>query len=289
MARIRSIKPDFWGSPKTARVSRDARLLFIGLLNESDDYGRLLGSPRRLAGAIFPHDEDVDNDAINRWLDELESVRLVQKYVADGIEYVFVIGFMEHQKVSHPTDSRLPEPPLPGTTRRRAPRKAPETFRNDSGEPPESFGPDLGTGNREQGTGNRDASSAEPSRSLVVVPHPSDPVQVVFDAWRDATGHDRALLDEGRRKLIQSRLKQFPVEDLVDAVRGWRFSPYHCGENATRTVYDGLKLLLRDAEQIEKFRDLERAGPQRTTARPKGYDGIEAGMAAFREMTGELA
>ncbi|KKK60207.1 hypothetical protein LCGC14_3026700, partial [marine sediment metagenome] len=39
MARIRTVKPDFWTSEDVAAVSRNARLLFIGLLNFADDVG----------------------------------------------------------------------------------------------------------------------------------------------------------------------------------------------------------------------------------------------------------
>jgi hypothetical protein len=127
MARIRTIKPEFWGDPKTARVSRDARLLFIGLLNESDDEGRQLGSPRKIAGEVFPNDEDVTLKLIGRWLDELEKVGFVRRYVVDEIPYLQIVGFTAHQKVSHPSPSRLP----------------PEPLANESDDARDALGPDL--------------------------------------------------------------------------------------------------------------------------------------------------
>ncbi len=108
MARIRTIKPEFWGSPKTAKVSRDARLLFLGLLNESDDEGRQLGSARRIAGQVFPNDTDISTDLVDKWLEELEGAEFIRRYVVENVPYVLVIGFTEHQKVSHPSPSRLP-------------------------------------------------------------------------------------------------------------------------------------------------------------------------------------
>ena len=39
MARIRTIKPQFWDDLKIGRLSRDARLLYIGLWNFADDLG----------------------------------------------------------------------------------------------------------------------------------------------------------------------------------------------------------------------------------------------------------
>ena len=88
---------------------------------------------------------------------------------------------------------------------------------------------------------------------------PVGDVTRVFDAWLLATQRTgRTVLTEKRKRVILTALKSYSVDDVVDAVRGWRNSPYHCGDNRQRTVYNGLELLLRDAEHIEKFRDLER-------------------------------
>lgn len=59
MARIRTVKPDLFSDEKLARVSLQARLLYIGLFTEADDQGRLYASAKRLAGALFPHDQRV--------------------------------------------------------------------------------------------------------------------------------------------------------------------------------------------------------------------------------------
>lgn len=90
---------------------------------------------------------------------------------------------------------------------------------------------------------------------------PPDPVVAVFDAWRESTGKHRAQLDSKRRKVIREALKAYPLEDVLAAVRGWRHSAHHRGENRQRTVYNDLALLLRDAPHIELFRDLELDGP----------------------------
>ena len=130
MARIRTIKPDFFASPKSARVTRDARLFFAGLLTEADDEGRLLCSSKRLAGCLFPYDEDVDAAIVEAWLAQLQAANLIHIYTHEDVRYALVNGFTEHQKVSHPTASKLPAP-TPGTTSRNAPEnfvKPPENF-----------------------------------------------------------------------------------------------------------------------------------------------------------------
>ena len=45
MARIRTIKPQFWDDLKIGRLSRDARLLYIGLWNFADDLGVVIADP----------------------------------------------------------------------------------------------------------------------------------------------------------------------------------------------------------------------------------------------------
>lgn len=96
-------------------------------------------------------------------------------------------------------------------------------------------------------------------------------IQRVFDAWIEATGKTgRTLLDDKRRRLIRRALDRYPVEDVLDAVRGWRRSPHHRGENDSSTTYNDLGLLLRDGEHIERFRDLERSAPGPTNGRGRG-------------------
>ena len=45
---------------------------------------------------------------------------------------------------------------------------------------------------------------------------------------------------------------------LLDAVVGWRHEPFYCGENDRGRAFNDLGLLLRDAEHVERFRDLAR-------------------------------
>lgn len=108
MARIRTIKPEFWSHEGLARCSRDARLLFIGLFNVVDDEGRARAAPVYIHGAVFPYDEDLK---ITPLLDELERGGFIQRYESEEERFLFIRGFREHQKIDHPSASRLPEPP----------------------------------------------------------------------------------------------------------------------------------------------------------------------------------
>ncbi len=57
MARIRTIKPEFWTSEQVMECAPLARLLFIGLWNFCDDAGRMALSPKRIKAQILPSDD----------------------------------------------------------------------------------------------------------------------------------------------------------------------------------------------------------------------------------------
>lgn len=114
-------------------------------------------------------------------------------------------------------------------------------------------------------------SAAEPPQLL------DDPVRQVFDAWVEATGRTtRVLLDAKRRKVIKNALKNYPVEDVIDAVRGWDRSPFHAGDNDRHTVYNELHHLIGDTTKVEKFRDLHRGDAPTGRRKPKSFDRLQA-------------
>jgi len=104
MARIRTVKPEFFTSEDTCSISPLARLLFIGIWCESDKEGRLPWKPKTLKIRYLPSD-DCDIEAL---CDELVSVGVVKLY-GDGL--AFVPGFIKHQHVN-PRESKsiLPAP-----------------------------------------------------------------------------------------------------------------------------------------------------------------------------------
>ena len=86
MARIRSIKPQFWTSEQIADCSPNARLLFIGLWNFCDDYGVHPASPARLKMEAFPNDAFSKPD-IRAMVDELLDAQLLTEYEVSGKLY----------------------------------------------------------------------------------------------------------------------------------------------------------------------------------------------------------
>lgn len=110
MARIRTIKPEFWDDEKLASISRDARLLFIGIWNQADDYGVVKGHPSWLKNKIFPYDEIRPAD-FQKWVSELEAIRAIIPFNHDLERYFFIRTFPDHQHVNRPSETRNPAPP----------------------------------------------------------------------------------------------------------------------------------------------------------------------------------
>ena len=105
--RIRSIKPEFWESESLGRVSREARLLFIGLFSCCDDVGRARASSRLLASRLFPYDDDAFK-RLPGWIAELEKQGCIRIYVVDGESYLDLPKWANHQKIDKPSASKLP-------------------------------------------------------------------------------------------------------------------------------------------------------------------------------------
>ena len=110
MARIRTIKPEFWTDPSIMECSLSARLLLIGMLNFADDKGNIEGSVKMIKVQIFP----ADNIEVSPLLEELIKNGLILLYVVSGRNYYHIKGFVKHQKINRPSPHRCPiyEPSL---------------------------------------------------------------------------------------------------------------------------------------------------------------------------------
>lgn len=106
MARIRTIKPDFWTDEKLTECSMSARLLFIGMFNFADDNGNLPASAKKLKMQIFPADS-LDCQPL---LNELIAHGVIMEYSVSGDKYLNICGFKKHQVINRPSSTSIPEP-----------------------------------------------------------------------------------------------------------------------------------------------------------------------------------
>lgn len=113
MARIRTIKPEFFTSEDIVGLSPLARLLYIALWCEADREGRMVWKPRTFKLRYLPAD-DCDADELCA---ELIGAGLVIPY-GDG--YAYIPAFARHQHLNpRESTSVLPDPhePPPKSTR----------------------------------------------------------------------------------------------------------------------------------------------------------------------------
>jgi hypothetical protein len=106
MARIRSIKQDFFLDEELAECDMAARILFEGLWVIADKAGRLSDRPQRIKPQILPYD-DVDVDVL---LAQLADRNFIIRYEAEGRRYIQIRNFLRHQK-PHPKEPESIIPP----------------------------------------------------------------------------------------------------------------------------------------------------------------------------------
>lgn len=106
------IDPSFWEDEKLGTLEPMARLLFMGLISQADDDGRLKGHPSLLRSLIFPYDHEITLPQLDDWLNLLAAHdrRLIQRYDVDNQKYIFIRNFKKHQTINKPQKSKLPEP-----------------------------------------------------------------------------------------------------------------------------------------------------------------------------------
>ena len=104
MARIRTIKPEFWTDETLAECSPIARLLFVATLNFADDNGNLERSSRQLKAQAFPYDS-IDCEPL---VLEMVGAGLLIEYQVSDRKYLHIKGFLTHQKIDRPSKCRIP-------------------------------------------------------------------------------------------------------------------------------------------------------------------------------------
>lgn len=104
MARIRTIKPEFFTSEDIVSLSPMARILYIALWCEADREGRLVWKPLTFKLRYLP----ADDCNINALCDEIVERGLVRLY---GEGYAVIPSFGAHQHINpRESASQLPDP-----------------------------------------------------------------------------------------------------------------------------------------------------------------------------------
>ena len=161
MARIRTLKPEFFRSRSLAECSIPARLTFMGLWTEADDHGRGVADAHVLKGALWPLNDEISPEIVEEHLQELAADRgsgaHIRLYEARGRRYFEIRNWKRHQSAQF-RRGRAVHP---------APRGRPSAsggvqFALDGVQDAAEVVLELGTGNWEQGEAAPSARKRDP-------------------------------------------------------------------------------------------------------------------------------
>jgi hypothetical protein len=98
MARIRTIKPEFWGDEKLAPLAPLTRLVFLGLISMADDRGRLTDNQKRIDAFMFPETSETSRGS----LEELLAIGRIRRGLTASGQRIIEITNWRHQKIEKP-------------------------------------------------------------------------------------------------------------------------------------------------------------------------------------------
>lgn len=222
MARLRTVKPEYWTDELVGQCSIAARLLFVGTWNFADDYGGLARSAKQLKAQVFPYD-NIDCEPL---IQELLAVGLLIEYEVDGKKYLHIRGFKKHQKVEKPAAPRIPKYEGQGSSSGNSP--------NPPEPSPSSSGSSLGIGVESSGVESTREECAAPTppadrrptpegemaialRDLGVVVRSIDPVLI---AWvKDGYTRQQAVDAVGIARIRKPHPEPIPANYLDKIIR----------------------------------------------------------------------
>ena len=108
MPRIRTLKPEHRQHRKVGPLDHLTYRLWVGMILEADDEGRLVCDARQLAALIFAYHQDISRELVESSLKILQDHGLVRLYAQNGTRYADFPSWKDHQRIDHATPSKLP-------------------------------------------------------------------------------------------------------------------------------------------------------------------------------------
>lgn len=128
VSKPRILDESFWDDPDVALLTRDERLLLVGMITLlADDDGRLLADAGYLRKRLFGYDEDLARQEVEAWRNAIViKCRNVFMYRVKGQLYVWLANFSVYQNIRYIVASKLPE----YTEESDVAHEIPENYRN---------------------------------------------------------------------------------------------------------------------------------------------------------------
>lgn len=193
MARIRTVKPEFFTSSDVVSLTPLARLFYVSLWCEADREGRLKWDERTLKMRYLP----ADDCSISDLADELSSRDMVILYEIDGKVYAEIPSFKTHQVINN----READSVLPARVKGACVRVLGEGRKGKEG--------------RKEGTdplivGDKSPTPDCPHQEIIDLYHENCPTMARVRDWTDK-----------RRKALQARWRENPDRQNIDWWKGF--------------------------------------------------------------------
>ena len=231
----RYLKPGICDSSSIDSVSPEAERLYYRLLVNVDDFGRMDARLPIIKARCFPLKEEMKSSVIEKWLKELAESGLTLVYIC------------------------MDEPFLQFTKWDNKPRASESKF------------PAFDDTCIQMYTDVPLTETVTVTKTVTETPDVQAVVSI-FDFWKETFNHPKSLLDDNRKRRIKAALKMgYTVDDLKEAITGCSLTPHNMGDNDRGQRYDGLNVILKDADNIDRF--IANAGsPPKSKPKPSGND-----------------
>lgn len=104
------MKPEHRQHRKIGPLTDRQYRLWVGMVCEADDHGRLVADPEQLRVTIWGYHRQVNAREVSRILASLAETGLIILYDVEGVPYAYFPSWTDHQRVDHPGKSRFPDP-----------------------------------------------------------------------------------------------------------------------------------------------------------------------------------
>lgn len=286
MAKIRTIKPSIATHEGLFEAEKESglpiRLAFSFLLMCADREGRFKWRPRELKLSVFPYDDHINFEDV---LNCLVKYGFILKYEVKSEKYGCYINWEKHQKPNNKEPQSSIPSPEEGTILEipQESLKSPQAFleltRADMDMDMDmEVDMEVEEGN---GRGSVKGKLISPA-AIVSQAAPAQPrsvsktapeIKTVFDHWCQVMGSSKSHLNDERKRVIKRALGWgYTTDQLCEAVTGCSLTPFNMGDNDNGQRYNGLKVIFKNSDNVERFMSNARSPPRPRNKTEKIFD-----------------
>src|SRR5687767_2730037 len=108
MPRIRTLKPEHKQHRKVGLLTDRQYRLWVGMITEADDEGRLVADTSWLRAVVFPYQPKLTVRQVSDDLLAISQMGLVNLYTVGECRYAEFASWRDHQSINKPHASKLP-------------------------------------------------------------------------------------------------------------------------------------------------------------------------------------